>query len=727
MKPRSLNHEYTHKVLEGVDEAYWEWDVEKDTVFYSAKLMLLLGYKEKAFKDSREFWLKHFSTENLTKIYQEFERHLKGEISNVDVSYPLTTNHNETVWVRSIAKIIEYDGDRASLIFGTVRNITDSKKAYSQLKKQNDWLTLTERVSNSGHWRYDFKEGALSCSPEACRILGLTEQNDTPTLESVNNLFIEKGSSSFKDKINETQKNLKPFYFKNSINKKDGPKIKVEVTAEIERDISGLVQGVFGVIKDISRQENIFEKLKLLAMVNLTIKVPIFFIDDNDNIVYQDISPHLGNESTVLFNYINFSITEYMDYKKKAVKQGQVKECNISFDNYNNVYDLSVTYEPEEGIYIWIVENVTDKFRKEQQQIISNRLALLGNTFGNVSHDINNVLGVALGAIEMLELKFSRGDQNISTYIDRVKNAIDKGKSVTERLLAFTRKPTIQVVNFDPIQDIKDNKDLFKQLLLSTIDITFKNEPINCTIKFPQGEFINILLNLVLNAQDAIQEKGLSGKIEISSNLSKKNRLEIHVKDSGVGIPKENLNKIFDPFYSSKSINKGNGIGLANVYNTMYKHNGQIQVKGKSELGGAHFTLVFKCKELQERFHTMEKVQDNSQLKGKRILVLDDEISIAEFVALFVESKGAEVVVANSKEELSNILNKEQIFDIFITDMILPDLSGREAVNMVKEKLPQINIYSISGYIAIEDRSWEYPVLRKPFNSKELAEFLAKK
>lgn len=726
MKPRSLNHEYTHKVLEGVDEAYWEWDIENDTVFYSAKLMLLLGYKEKAFKDSREFWFKHFSTENLTKIYQEFEQHLKGEISNIDVSYPLTTNHNETVWVRSVAKIIEYDGDRASLIFGTVRNITDSKKAYSQLKKQNDWLALTERVSNSGHWRYDFKEGALSCSPEASRILGLTEQDYAPTLDKVNNLFIEKGSSSFKDKINETQNNLQPFHFKNSINKKDESKVKVEVTAEIERDISGLVQGVFGVIKDTSRQESIFEKLKLLAMVNLTIKVPIFFIDDNDNIVYQDISPHLGNESTVLFNYINFSITEYMDYKKKTVKHGQIKECNISFDNYNNVYDLSVTYEPEEGIYIWIVENVTDKFRKEQQQIISNRLALLGNTFGNVSHDINNVLGVALGAIEMLELKFSRGDQNISTYIDRVKNAIDKGKSVTERLLAFTRKPTIQVVNFDPIQDIKDNKDLFKQLLLSTVDLKLKLEPINCIIKFPQGEFINILLNLVLNAQDAIQEKGLSGKIEISSNLSKNNRLEIHVKDSGIGIPKENLNKIFDPFYSSKSVNKGNGIGLANVYNTMYKHNGQIQVIGKSELGGAHFTLVFKCKELQKRFQTIEKLQDNSQLKGKRILVLDDEVSIAEFVALFVESKGAEVVIASNKEELSNIINKEQIFDIFITDMILPDLSGREAVNMVKEKLPKINIYSISGYIAIEDSNWEYPVLRKPFNSKELAEFLAK-
>jgi len=725
LKPRSLNHEYIHKVLEGVDEAYWEWDLEQDTVFYSAQLMLLLGYKEKAFKDSREFWAKHLSAEHLTEIYQLFDEHLKGEISNVDASYPLTTNKNETVWIHTVAKIIEYDDERASLIFGTVKNITDSKKVYSLLKKQNDWLSLTERVSNSGHWRYDFKESLLTFSPEAYRILRLTKQSSTPTLDDFSNLFIEKDSKLFKDKVNETFKRSQPFYFKGTIKNNNGTKVKVEVIAEIERNFGGLVQGVFGVIKDISRQEKIFEKLKLLAMVNLTIKVPIFFIDDNDNVVYQDISPHCGNESTVLFNYINFSITEYMSYKNKAVEQGQIKDCNISFDKYNSVFDLSVTYEAEEGIYIWIVEDVTDKFRQEQQQIISNRLALLGNTFGNVSHDINNVLGVALGAIEMLELKYSRGDKNISTYIDRVKNAIDKGKSVTDRLLAFTRKPTIKVVNFDPIQDIKDNQYLFKQLLLSTINISFKFEPIHCTINFPQGEFINILLNLVLNAQDAIQEKGLSGQIEVSANLLGDSRLEIHVKDSGIGIPKENLNKIFDPFYSSKSVNKGNGIGLANVYNTMYKHNGQIQVESKSELGGAHFTLLFKCKVLQTRFQTVEKTEDNSKLHSKRVLVLDDEISIAEFVALFVESKGADVVIASNKEELVNILTKEQSFDIFITDMILPDLSGLEAVNMVKEVHPQVKVYSISGYITIEDRDWEYPVLRKPFNSKELAAFLA--
>lgn len=723
MNSQSL--ELTHKVLTGIDEAYWQWDLVNEQVFYSAQLMKILGYADEEKIGSSGVWEKHLDSHTLDEVHVKIQQHLKGEIDRFDVTVPVINNQGNEIWLHAVGKVVERIDGRASLMFGTVKDVTETKSMIMQLKKQNDWLMLAERISNSGHWRFDIKSETLDWSAEVFRIHGLSNKSIVPNFENSVEALLAKDRPKFRTCFHNAIHQQQPFYFKTMLTQPAGKKMRVEIIAEVERDHNGVALAVFGVYKDITRSEDLFEKLKLLAMVNFTIKVPIFFIDDNDNVVYQDISPHHDSASSVLFNYINFSITEYMEFKKQAKEQGQIKENNVSFDKYTTVFDFSVTYEADEGIYIWIVENVTDKFRKEQQQVISNRLALLGNTFGNVSHDINNVLGVALGAIEMLEIKFSRGEKDISSYIDRVKNAIDKGKDVTERLLAFTRKPTVKVVSFDPIQDIFDNQYLFKQLLLSTIKITFNFEPMHCSINFPQGEFINILLNLVLNAQDAIQEKGLSGQIEISANLLESNRLEIHVKDSGVGIAKENLTKIFDPFYSSKSVNKGNGIGLANVYSTMYKHNGLIQVEGGSDLGGAHFTLVFKCKILKEKYLARDSQITSLCYQNTNILVLDDEISIAEFVALFLESKGANVVVANNKEQLIERINSDVIFDIFITDMILPDLSGKEAVNMVKEKFPEINIFSISGYIAIEDRSWDYPVLRKPFNSKELAEFLA--
>ena len=723
MNSKSL--ELTHKVLTGIDEAYWQWDLIDDHVFYSAQLMTLLGYSNEQQITSSSLWEQHVDSHSLEEVHEQIQQHIKGCSERIDITLKITNNDAKQLWLHVVGKVVEWTDDKASLMFGTVKDVTDTKSMIVQLKKQNDWLMLAERISNSGHWRFDIETGSLDWSAEIFRIHGISNKSIIPSLDQAVDALEAKDRPKFRANFHNSIHQQQPFFLKTVLTQPCGRKVKVEIIAEVERDNNDIAVAVFGVYKDITRSEDLFEKLKLLAMVNFTIKVPIFFIDDNDNVVYQDISPHHDSASAVLFNYINFSITEYMEFKKQAKERGQIKESNVSFDKYTSVFDLSVTYEADEGIYIWIVENVTEKFRKEQQQVISNRLALLGNTFGNVSHDINNVLGVALGAIEMLEMRFSRGEQDISSYIERVKNAIDKGKDVTERLLAFTRKPTVKVVSFDPIQEIYDNQYLFKQLLLSTIKVNFNFEPIHCLIKFPQGEFINILLNLVLNAQDAIQEKGLSGQIEISANLIENNRLEIHVKDSGIGIAKENLTKIFDPFYSSKSINKGNGIGLANVYSTMYKHNGLIQVEGSSDLGGAHFTLVFKCKTLQEKYLANESHIESLCYQNTNILVLDDEISIAEFVALFLEGKGANVVVANNKQQLIERLNENINFDIFITDMILPDLSGKEAVNMVKEKFPEISIYSISGYIAIEDRSWDYPVLRKPFNSKELAEFLA--
>lgn len=469
-----------------------------------------------------------------------------------------------------------------------------------KLQKQNNYLKLTEELGNSGHWRFDLETISLYWSKGVYDIHGVTPEKYKPTLESAINFYVIDERVKVKAYIETAINNKQSFHYKSIISQPFGKQIKVAVHGDVELNENGDVIGVFGVFKDIDQFEEAIEKLKLLAMVNNTITVPIFFIDDKDNVVYQDLSPQSDIGNSVLFNYVNFNVSEYLTLKEKAKEEGQIKRENISFDKFYSVFDLSVTYEKDEGIYIWIVNNVTETFRAEQQQIISNRLALLGNTFGNVSHDINNVLGVALGAIEMLELKYSQGDFDISQYIERVKNAIDKGKSVTERLLTFTRKPNIKVVNFEPIKEIEDNKYLLKQLLLNTIELSFNLNNCFCEINFPQGEFVNILLNLVLNSQDAIKEKGLNGKINISANVTSDNKLEIHVKDSGVGIKEKNISRIFNPFYSSKSKNIGNGIGLANVYSTIYKHNGQIQVEGFCELGGAHFTLIFDCIVLTE-------------------------------------------------------------------------------------------------------------------------------
>ncbi|GHF93310.1 hybrid sensor histidine kinase/response regulator [Thalassotalea marina] len=592
----------------------------------------------------------------------------------------------------------------------------------------NDLITksfnLIENYLTIGCCSIDLQSDEMTWSKGMYNLHHLQQGEHQVTPDIMLSYIANKDQALLKDNITKAKVGGVNFRQQVSLLYAQESEIKVEVIGKVEHDATGNPKTLLCIYRNISESFENLKKLKLLSSVNTSKATPVYFINEQDNVIFTELCPSFDEKSASLFGYINFSVQEYLKLKQQAKKFGEIKQQDISFDNYNAVFDLHVIYEAKCEVYIWVVEDVTERFRKEQQQIISNRLALLGNTFGTVSHDINNVLGVALGATEMLELKVAQGEQNIAKYIERVKNAIDKGKSVTERLLAFTRKPTVKVVEFNPIQEIEENLYLFKQLLLSTINFTFVKEDFNCLIRFPQGEFTNILLNIVLNAQDAIREQGLVGTIEVSAKLVQKSYIEITVTDSGIGIDSDSLVKIFDPFFSSKSVNKGNGIGLANVYSTMHKHNGEIEVDGSSELGGAKFTLRFKCKLIEPSPLTSSSSNRECCFRNKSILVVDDEVSIAEFVSLFLTAEGAVARYATNKIELLQLLAENNHFDMLITDMILPDTSGREIVNLVKEKHPNIKIFSMSGYIGEENTAWHYPVLQKPFNSLELTDFL---
>jgi len=711
-------------VPKAMEEAFWQWNLDTKHVHCSSMVMSILGFSPEIYESTTSFWKKFISRHTRIHIQTQLKAHIKKERSSLYVTQQIETPQGEQKWITLIGKISEYKQGKPYKVLGCIKDVTEHRSLLRQLQKQNNYLQLAEKMGNSGHWRFDLRDKSLYWSEGVYHIHGLSPEKYKPSADTAIDFYLPNERKKIKKHLITSIKNKQSFHYKSTIAQPFGKHIKVEAHGEVELNENGDVIGLFGLIKDIEQSEDAIEKLKLLALVNHTITVPIFFIDEKDNVVYQDLSPQLNTKKNILFNYINFTVSEYLTLKEQAKQQGQIKRKNISFDKYYSVFDLSVTYEKDEGIYIWIVNNITENFRIEQQQIISHRLALLGNTFGNVSHDINNVLGVALGAIEMLELKYSQGKLDISTYIERVKNAIDKGKNVTERLLTFTRKPSTNVTYFEPRKEIATNQYLFEQLLLNTIELSFDLDKTPCEIHFPQGEFINILLNLVLNAQDAIKEQSAHGKIHLSTKVTPEKMFEVHVQDSGVGIKQENISRIFDPFYTSKSKNTGNGIGLTNVYSMVHKHQGQIQVEGEGELGGAHFTLIFNCQLTQSSLSQQTEQMSLFSLSNKKVLVLDDEISISEFVSSIIEKEGGSATSINTKAQLLDALNQPTSFDVFITDMLLPDISGKQAISLVKEKFPHIQICSMSGYIENEKDDWQYPILYKPFDSQQLNVFL---
>ena len=589
---------------------------------------------------------------------------------------------------------------------------------------EQHYSAAKEKSYRVGQYKYDVVNNEYFFSPGLQMIYGVNKPHNEIILKD----FFDKHPTKEKVKLKRlpeealsanNQFAIKT-YFISDKEKRVWLDIKGVLTVDSEHNITE----INAIVRDITVEHLLIEKLKLLVMFKNAVNVPVYFLDENDQKVFPELSL-FDSQPDGLFSYVNFNIADYISLKEQALKYGQFHAKDISFDKYNTVYNISVTFEPHERLFVWVVENVTEQYFEQQQQAISNRLTLLGNAFSNVSHDINNVLSIALGSIELLEIKVEAGQKDdLTPYIERVKNAIDKGRHVTDRLLAFTRKPAVKMVEFNPEVELKENLYIFDQLLDEKIKLSVSFSEKQYFIRFPQGEFINIVLNIVINAQDAIFENSNKGRIELSTNIDKGNRFQLIIKDSGVGIQEENLKKIFDPFFTNKSSKQGNGIGLANVYNTMYKHNGSIQVDGKSDLGGAQFTLTFKCKPAEEKPKTPLGINKYNKLKGLNILAIDSEVSIVDFVDVCLSEEGANVTKINHLDELQRDLVERKTLDMVITDLNTPISPNDEIIKLIQAKFPTVTVLSMSGYIESAGINWPYPILRKPFSFKELKEFI---
>ena len=308
----------TKQILQELGETFWEWDISTDQMYFSADLMFFLGFDRKPLVASSSFWQEHVVEHYWDDITDQVNLLFSGEASSFNANYQVLTEQQEALWVNVLGKLKRNENNKPEKLYGVIRNITESKGLIQQLRKQNNYLSLAEKISNSGHWRYDVKSEKMFWSTELYRIYGTDPATFVPSIENELAFHLEDERDGIRDNVLHAIENARSYYNKSTIILHSGKKTKIETIGEVEVDSKGDVIALFGICRDITKSEIIFEKLKLLAMVNYTIKVPIFFINEEDNVVYQDLSPQQGDGNTVLFNYVNFSISEYLKLKKNS-------------------------------------------------------------------------------------------------------------------------------------------------------------------------------------------------------------------------------------------------------------------------------------------------------------------------------------------------------------------------------------------------------------------------
>lgn len=391
------------------------------------------------------------------------------------------------------------------------------------------------------------------------------------------------------------------------------------------------------------------------------------------------------------------------------------------------------------GLFIQF-HDITEQKKLESQLVQSQKMQAVGQLAGGIAHDFNNLLTAMIGFCDLLLQRFTPGDQSF-TDVMQIKQNSNRAANLVRQLLAFSRQQTLQPKVLDANECLAELSALLRRLIGSNIELKFKHSRELGLVKVDQGQFEQVIINMVVNARDAMSEGGTVTICTSNAELKKPKRkgadtipagdyVVIDVVDTGHGISSENLDRIFDPFFSTKEVKEGTGLGLSTVYGIVKQTGGFILVDSKPDKG-TKFSIYLPRHAVREE-HTSEVSpavdEKPSDLTGSsRILLVEDEDAVRLFSARALRSKGYEVIEAsNGTEALECIQEMEEKVDLIITDVVMPQMDGPTFINKLSEIQEDTKVIFISGYTEdtfrdrIKDDS-NIQFLSKPFSLSDLA------
>jgi len=376
-----------------------------------------------------------------------------------------------------------------------------------------------------------------------------------------------------------------------------------------------------------------------------------------------------------------------------------------------------------------------EKKKLESQLHQAQKMESIGSLAGGVAHDFNNKLSVILGHA-YLALTASSPDR-VRDSLDEIRKAAEQSADLTRQLLAFARKQTIAPKVLDLNETVTSMLKMLQRLIGEDIQITWKPSSGLWLLKFDPSQIDQILANLCVNARDSISA---GGKITIETGNSTIDEVfcaqhtyalpneyvRIAVSDNGCGMDKETLDRIFEPFFTTKEMGKGTGLGLATIFGIVKQNNGFINVYSEPGLGTT-FTIYLprytgKSEQSQNEGGAMPVPSGL-----ETVLLVEDELSILNMASMILTRQGYNVLQANSPSEAMR-LAKEHIAEInlLITDVIMPEMNGKDLSNKLQQLHPRLKCLFMSGYTAdaiaphgVLDEGVNF--LQKPFSLPGLA------
>lgn len=683
--------------------------------------------------------------EDLPDVLNNFRQVLAQKIEPLE--YRIQTKAGKTVWVRTSSRPNIVDGHIAGLR-GMMTDITDRKRAEEALKASEKELrtlfrAMTDVILILGA---DGRYVKIAPTDPSC----LYKPRADLVGKTLHEVFPKEKADFFLAHIHQalTEERMHRVEYKLRIDKTD---LCFEgCVSPLSRD------SVVWIGRDITERKQSEGKLRESEQLyhatfdNAPVGIAHTDLNGRWRRVNQRLCDILGysREELLVRNFQNVTHPEDVaadDLARRQFLAGELQRYSrekryVRRDGLVVWVDVIVTLqrspEREPKFFITVVEDITERKRLEQQFLQSQKMEAVGQLAGGIAHDFNNLLTAITGYSE-LSLARLPHDERLRNNLEEIKKAGGRAASLTRQLLAFSRKQMLQpkVLNLNLV--VSDLEKMLRRLIGENIELRTVLDRDLGSVKADPGQIEQVVMNLVVNARDAMPHGG-KVTIETANVYLDEEYVKHHVairsgayvmlaiNDNGCGMTAETKARIFEPFFTTKELGKGTGLGLSTVYGIVKQSSGNIWAY--SEVGKGTTFRVYLLRVSEDAQEYKQRTELERAPRGtETILLVEDDETVRKLTRDVLQSYGYRVLDAAHGDAALTVCERyPKTIHLLLTDVVMPEMSGREVTNRIAAIRPEMKVLFMSGYTddaivhhGVLDANT--PFIQKPFAPDGLA------
>jgi len=736
------------ELVQSIDAIVWEAEAKTHQfTFVSQRAEQILGYPVGQWLSQADFWEQHLHPLDREQAVGA-RRQAIAEGRDHSLEYRVLAADGRQVWLHdTIHVVLDAEGHPIQLR-GVAIDSTKGKLAEEALRASEEKYRLLFAGNLAGVFYANLDGAVLDCNDALVRMLGYDSRQELLG-RNVSDFFSDPAD---REQVSRALRQGKALAnFEEPVRRKDGSFVWLLMNArlmEVPRGQPAIVQATL--IDITERKEAEAERMLLMTAIE----------QSADGIVITDARGTIQYVNPAFSRVSGYSREEALGKNPRILKSGKQDEAyyrklwttilggEIWQGEITNrrsdggLYTEQMTITPvrdqrgEITHFIAIKAEVTERKRLEQQLRQAQKMEAVGRLAGGVAHDFNNLLTIISGYGGLL-LEHPGTVEPLRGYVNEIRNASGRAASLTRQLLAFSRQQVLapRVLGLNAV--VANIEKMLKRLIGEDIDlVTILGESL-WPVKADPGQLEQVLLNLAVNARDAMPNGGVltieTANVEMDSTsaqthfpLSPGPYVLLAFSDTGIGMDAEIQARIFDPFFTTKEKGKGTGLGLAMVYGIVKQSGGYIWVY--SEVGkGTTFKIYLPRTEDEVDESGPGRSGVKAQQGTETLLLVEDEEAVRALVRNVLREKGYRVLEASRGGEALELA--EQYggpIDLLLTDVVMPQMSGRELARRLANLHPQIKVLYISGYA--DNAVWYQggldsggAFLQKPFSPEALA------